>query len=331
MSATEYTALPRHRGLPLIIRAPWSLFLGTMFALTAVTSILTLGWLMDLMRARAFRTAGLPFERPTWIMGRRGEGGWLNRLLGGLAGNIRRGLHAALCLFIATFPVTVFWMVAWWAGWENSFNKGYEQSFIGPFVGFAGIAVFVVSMVYIPLALAHQAVAARPFAFFDLRRVRSAAAHAGWRYVFWAFSTVFFALPIFASRGLPVFGEGIFPGLADMTPEQAAGVRNAIALATAGYIFVSLVILKSWSAKIYARAVRRASRGPDNLLWQDSPLVDVGDGNERRVSRTGRGIRFAFLLAIWFGLAVLIFVGQFLHYEAHVWLSHPYVFLPWIR
>ncbi len=310
--------MPTHRKprrLGRLLSAFLSVVLGTLLSLTALSAVLLLGWLMTLMRKRAMTVLGQTVadaDQPTWMLGPKTSRG-LSRWFGGLARNARAGIQGSAALFVATFPFASFWLVAWWAGWENSFNKGYEQAFVGPMAGMIGIAVFAVIMVYLPIALAHQAVERRAFALLELRQVTRIVSRTGWGYVMWAAVTLLFALPIFASRGLPAFGEGIYPPLANMTPEQVAQIRGMIDLMTALYIFVSSVILKRWSAGIYARALLRLGQPRSGLF-----------------RRFGKGIRFACLFSIWVGLAVLIFVGQFLNHDWHIWLTHPYVFLPWV-
>jgi multisubunit Na+/H+ antiporter MnhB subunit len=284
---------------------------------------------MELMRGRALRIAGISGAEPArWVLGPKGSGA-IVRLFGGLATNIRAGFGAVLSLAIATFPFAVFWLVAWWAGWENSFNKGYEQAFVGPLVGLSGIAVFALTMIYLPLALAHQAVERRAFALFELRRVRSAAAHAGWRYTIWGLTVLIFALPVFAARGLPVFAEGIAPQFAEMTSEEIAALRARIDLATAAYVFVAATLLRVWSAGIYARAVLRAQSGPEADLWKNTALSYTRIGSAGRPWAVSRWMHIVLLFMIWTSVAVLVFVGQFLNHEWHIWLTHPFVFLPW--
>ncbi|MEZ5779373.1 MAG: hypothetical protein R3E44_13515 [Paracoccaceae bacterium] len=331
MVANRPSALGRALTLP--VRALLSFVVGTLLCLTPVTSVLVLGWLTTVMRRRAFIVSGLAVpdnDQPRWMFGPRGQG-WVVRSLGGLGTNIRSGFGAAFSLLLATFPFSVFWLVAWWAGWENSFNKGYEQAFVGPSVGLAGIAVFAAIMIYLPMGLAHQAVENRALSFFEHRQVRSAVRHAGWTHVGWAFTTLVLALPFFASRGLPAFAEGIYPPIADMTAEKAVELRGALDLAIAAYVFVTLLFLRSWLARIYANAVLRACRGKDADVWRMSPLVPrFGDVTVWRPAGAARLVRLLALLALWTALAVLVFVGQFLNHEWHVWLTHPYVFLPWI-
>jgi len=332
--ATEQASSRSSGRISRLLSVLRTFFIGLLLCLTPPTSIIVLGWLQGDMRRTAYRRAGPPLapdDRLGWLLGVRGSGR-ISRLLGGLAQNIRSGLNLAVCLLLATFPFTSFWLAAWWAGWENSFNKGYEQAFVGPLLGLGGVAIFVMIMIYLPMAIAHQAVERRPFAFFEFRHVRSAVAYSGWRYVFLGATTLFFALPIFASRGLPTFGEGIFPGLADMDTGQVAQLRQFIDLSTAGYLFVSLVILRRWSARIYTDAVIWAAKGVDADIWRISALANsltLTSSKSGRPWRFFRLVRFLILAAIWTGFAFLIYVGQFLHHSWHVWLTHPFTFLPW--
>jgi hypothetical protein len=306
-----------------------TLILGPILCLTAVTSILVLGWQTTVMHNRIVHFAGVDRVSSGWVMGPRAQGAVV-RLLGGLSRNIRLGLGAAVCLGIATFPFAVFWMVSWWAGWENSFNKGYEQAFVGPLLGFSGIAVFALVMVYLPMGLAHQAAENRAFALFEFGRVRSAVACAGWRYTLWTIAALILALPLFAARGLPVFAEEIIPGFADMTGPEIKELSMQISLGVAIYVFFSTTFLRSWSASIYARAALRACRGRDATLWADS-VIDASPVRPtgRRPWALARVLYLMVMLLAWAGIAVLIFVGQFLNHDWHMWLTHPFVLLPW--
>ena len=284
-----------------------TIVLGTLLSLTALSSVILLGWLMTLMRRRALVVAGnvrTVHDEPRWLFGSV-DTTWLKRFAGGLGRNIACGIAAMTRLAIATFPFTVFWLVSWWAGWENSFNKGYEQAFIGPLVGLAGITVFVVVMIYLPMALVHQAVEQRAFSFFELRRIGSVVAHTGPAYILWSGTTVILAVPFFLSRALPAFGEQLYPGLADLSADEVAGLATFIKLLVAIYLFVTLVILKRWSAGIYTRAVQRASTSADAAIWQGSALVEgTRYSNGKAPWRVARLARFSVLCAIWAGLAV---------------------------
>ena len=161
--------MPREGGLiGRFLHAVFSFLVGTALCLTPVTSLVVLGWLMRRMRMVALRRAGMAGARPGWILGGPDASG-LGRILGGLAANIRDGVMAAVALAVATAPFSVIWLLSWWAGWENSFSKGYEQAFVGPALGLFGVAVFSSVMIWLPMALAHQAVENRAFALFEFR------------------------------------------------------------------------------------------------------------------------------------------------------------------
>ncbi|MGR3512391.1 MAG: hypothetical protein ACU0GG_06460 [Paracoccaceae bacterium] len=302
-----------------------TLVFGALLCLSAPTSVLALGWLMRRMRYVALRRAGLAATAPGWIVG---EGLGLTRWVSGLAANIRDGVMAAFSLALATAPFTVVWLLSWWAGWENSFSKGYEQAFVGPLLGLIGVAVFCGVMIWLPMALAHQAVENQTLALFEWRRVRSAVRHSGWGYVMLALATVVLALPLFAGRGLVTFASGLLPGFEEMTAEQTLQLADGINLALATYAFLTLVVLRSWSARLYATSVARALAGPDAALWASSPLA-LGRTGGTRSWRLTHWVRGLLLALLWFGLAAQIFVGQFLNHDWHLWVTHPFLLLPW--
>lgn len=323
MSDAAFPARPR--ALTRVVRTLWAFVLGTLAACTAPTALLLLGWLQQRMDFVVRRAAGLPAARPGWIMGATGTRG-LVRLFGGLGGNIRAGVLAFLSLGLASLPFSAIWLLSWWAGWENSFSKGYEQAFVGPFLALSGIALFAILMVFIPLGLAHHAVEARPLALFELRRVRAVYRETGWGYVLLSLATVVMALPVFAGRGLITFADSLIPGLSDMTPDEIANMVAAITLLKAAYTVLALMFLRSWLARIYARAACRAvHRHPQ--LWAGTVLSAVPVEQKPRW-RGPRWLRTAALLVIWSGLAAQIFVAQFLNYTWWVWLTHPFWLLP---
>jgi len=307
----------------------WSVVIGSVLALTAPTSLILLGWLMRQTRDAACKRAGFETHPTGWIMGLSG-GGVLQRILGGLAANIREGFLAATSLLLATAPFAAAWLLSWWAGWENSFSKGYEQAFVGPALGISGILIFALTMIYLPMALAHQAVEARAFALFEYRRVKNAVRHSGWAYVWLAAATVFLALPIFGSRMLIVFSEAIYPGIADLPPDQITDLQSAILLARGAYVLVTLTFLRRWIGRIYADAVMRACQGSDSHLWTNSALAPTASRNPYRGYFIGRTVRFSLLFALWISFAFMLYFSQFMNHSWLSWVTQPYIFLPWV-
>ena len=291
--------------------------------MTPVTAVLVLGWLMRRMRWQAGVQGA---ARPTWVLGARGSR-WLGRLAGGLARNVREGVLAGLSLFLATMPFAVIWLLSWWAGWENSFSKGYEQAWVGPSLGMTGVLVFCLTMIWLPMALAHQAVENRALALFEWRKVRSVVRHTRWDYMLFAIASVVLALPLFGHRALVVFASDLIPGFDSMTFEEVGSIAAGINVAVAGYVFVSLVILRGWSARIYARAVARALAGPEAELWENTQLKAAPLGG--RSWKLTHLVRACLLAFIWLSLTVQIFVGQFMNHDWHLWVTHPFTLLPW--
>ena len=206
---------------------------------------------------------------------------------------------------------------------------------MGPTVGLIGVFVALNVLIYVPMALAHQAVERRWRAFFQVRRVLALVDFSGWRYVALAVATAIAGLPIFAAQGLPVFIENIIPGFETFTAEQIAKVAGQFRLLTAIYVFLALVILRWMAARIYAHAVVQAV--PRNrTLWANSHAAAMVQGTAvptqpRKLVRLNRFVRVVLLWIINFGLVAQIFVAQFLNYQWWNWISHPFWLLPWTR
>lgn len=309
------------------------LLIGGIFCLTPVTAIIVLGWLVRDMRRTVLKRLSIISQHPdgvteldrshppSWFLDLRGNG-FFRRTLGGLFENAKTGLATLPALFLATLPFTAAWAASWWAGWENSFNKGYEQSWVGPTLGLLGTAIGLWIMAHLPLAIVHMAVERHATAIFEIRRIRGLVAAAGIRYILLSAFFVFFALPLFAIRGLPVFGENIVPGLADMTAKEVEGLVALIAFAKAVYIFFALRMFRRLSARVYAYAVLRSSSAEE--------IYVTGGGHPKRFGTMFRSMQLVLLAVIWFGLVAQIFVGQFLNQNWWIWFNHPWVVLPWM-
>ena len=302
-----------------LVRAIKNTILGTLLCLTPITAIIVLGWMVHYVRTVALRRIENPDQagqtiRPAWLFGPPGQG-ILTRLFGALIDNIWSGVATTVGLALVTLPFTALWIGSWWAGWENSFNKGYEQSWVGPTFGLTGTLVGILVLMHLPMALVHHAVDGRIVAFFEIRKIRSLVAWAGFRYVLFSAMTVFLALPLLGMRSLPVFAENIIPGLEDFGPEQIEALKGQIALAKAAYIFISLGIIRYLSARIYVFANRRSS--------------DLSGSRRKKPWIGFRFIQFLMLAAIWFGLIAQIYIGQFMNHSWWIWINHPYLVLPW--
>jgi len=324
------TAIPRpafHKGrLSRLGSLVLNSVIGGVLTTFPVTALVVLGWLTRRMGHTARSRFGAAEELPGWVLGPH-ETGRIVRALGGLGANIRSGVMTLTALLAWTLPFTALWLGAWWAGWENSFNKGYEQAFVGPSVFFLGTFISMLILPALPVMLAHLATEDRLAAAFDLRRMRSVIAQAGWRIPALAALTLLLSLPFFAARGLMTTAPSFAPQIEDMTPDQIADLKGQIALALAAWAFVSLWLLRDLAARIYAGAAPRAA-GLKPGLWDGTHAADAA-GPARPTSRILTALWYLIAMALAFGLSFQSLASQFLDHAYWRWILHPFLTLPW--
>jgi Protein of unknown function (DUF4013) len=299
---------------------------GTVLTTLPVVSLLSLGWLTRRMGFATRTRFGAAEEAPGWLLGPR-ETGRTARSLGGLGANIRAGLISLAALLVWTLPFTLLWLGAWWAGWENSFNKGYEQAFVGPSVYLFGTLISALLLPALPLMLAHLATEDRLSAAFELRRLRSVIAQSGWRVPALGALTLVLGIPFVALRGLITTATDGAPWVQDMTADQIAGLRGQIALAMAAWAFLSLWLLRSLAARIYARAAPRAA-GLKPGIWDGTAASEAAEP-ATPASRLMTALWYLLAMGFAFGLGTQILVAQFLDHAWWRWTFHPFLTLPW--
>ena len=303
-----------------------NLAVGTLLCTGPVTAVIALGWLTRRQGHLARDRFGSVEEAPGWLLGPR-ERGRIARSLGGLAANIRTGLMALIALLAWTLPFTLLWLGAWWAGWENSFNKGYEQAIVGPATFLTGVFFAALILPALPLLLAHLAAEDRLSAAFELRRLRSLIAQAGWRIPALMAVTTLAALPFAGARGLITTATDWAPWIQDLAPDEAAALQGQITLALAALAFFAAWLLRSLAARAYASAAPRAA-GLKPGLWDGSQAAEAACPAQAR-SRLMTAIWYGMAMAINLGLSFLILAGQFLDHAWWRWLFHPALNLPW--
>jgi len=305
--------------------------IGTLLCTGPVTAVIALGWIVRRSGHLARDRFGAAEEGPGWLMGpREWQGrpsGRMTRALGGLGANIRAGLMALTALLVWTLPFTALWLGAWWAGWENSFNKGYEQAFVGPSVYFLGVFGAALIVPALPLMVAHLATEDRLSAAFELRRLRSVLAQAGWRVAALGVLTAAFALPFAAARGLITTATDWAPQMETMSPDRLAQVQGWITLALASLAFLTVWLTRSLAARVYARAAARAA-GLKPGLWDGAQAAEGAQPATTR-SRALTGLWYGIAMAATLALSFLILAGQFLDYAWWRWIFHPILTLPW--
>lgn len=304
---------------------------GTLLCAGPVTAVIALGWLTRRQGHLARDRFGAAEEGPGWLLGPREANGRptgrFARALGGLAANIRAGLMALTALLAWTLPFSLLWLGAWWAGWENSFNKGYEQAFVGPSVFLLGAVLAALILPALPLMLAHLAAEDRLSAAFELRRLRSLVAQAGWRVPALMLLTALLALPFAGARGIITTATDWAPWVEDLPPDRLAALQGQVTLGLAALAFFGTWLLRSLATRSYVTAAPRAA-GLKPGLW---------DGSQAAEAATPARARSRLLTTLWYGTAMafslalsfLILAGQFLDHAWWRWLFHPALSLPW--
>jgi hypothetical protein len=305
--------------------------LGTLLCTGPVTAVIALGWLMRRSGHLARDRFGTVAEAPGWLLGPREAGGrpsgLIQRALGGLGANIRSGAMALTALLAWTLPFSLLWLGAWWAGWENSFNKGYEQAFVGPSVFLFGAVLAALIFPALPLMLSHLAAEDRLSAAFDLRRLRSVIAQAGWRVPALSLIAALFALPFAAARGLITTATEWAPWIPDLSPDDLAALQGQITLGLAALAFLTVWAHRALATRIYAGAAARAA-GVRPGLWDGTEAAE-GAMPAQPASRFWTGLCYGVAMAATLGLAFLILAGQFLDHAWWRWIFHPALTLPW--
>jgi hypothetical protein len=321
------------------------------------------GWVVRLMRRMTlrgwWRRAGAPGtfeafagEHASWPRWFRDEPGVASRrFLGGLRHNLRTGAGVMAATWLATMPACLLWAVGWYAGWDNSFHKGYEQWANGMSLVWLGIALFIASMLYVPLAQARLAATGEWHRFFEVRLVTRLAFSRPRSMVALAVLYTAASAPITVLRIAPAFFA-----------QQRVGdplTRQQVVLGLdAYYLFVSLVVLvpaylalRVIAARIYASAIAdgvRAGRVAESELapFEREQLGRLGllavvpaapaSAIRRRLASVGASTLSAasacVLVMIWFSFTAQVFVLEFFHFHGGWgWLNQPLVHLPWIR
>ena len=350
-----------------------SLSIGTLCSQSWALSIVVLGWTYRLMRLSALRylwrrsgdndsaegfsqfvasthKLALPVVAPNWFRSElRCLDSTRNSLLrtwfGAFGTNLRIGIQAMLTTWSLTLPAGVLWWYGWWSGWNNSFYKGYELAELGPVTSLSGVALFVVAMLYVPLAQARQAVTGEWRAFYQVGLIARMVACCAFRCLLlaliysalWSILTIFIIAPAFFPQISPIF-EGL-------SVEEARGVLRYYFLGLGAGGFISLLIVRLLAARVYAAAlIKLNGRGrlADGDLFDEErhTLRALGflQASEpspavwfpfRAFARLGTLLFVALSVFVWLGVSFEIHVGEFFNYHPfRGFINQPLVQLP---
>ena len=364
---------------PLVV---WQFLVGVVLCQTLLGAVVVVGWTTRLMQRQILlawwkksplRNQGTDFSEfaasltgtcaqralPNWCLAEPAPGSpslavgrvrraW-NIAIGSLCLNFRQGVAAALSILVFSLPATSLWLYSWVLGWNISFFKLYEQAELGAALGLFGIALFVLVMLYVPLAHARQAVTGQWRSFFDLR----ANGLLAWRHPLEMLPVaLIFALAsgaVMLARIAPYYiGSG--ESFATMSVEQLRNWLENYYLFTGGLLLPAYVLAWLAVAKAYARAAvqeyvadpvtcplgdaeREALAGLKYEAEHDStPAHRLHRGTSWTLNQAATVAAFGLTSLAWFGVAAQVYIAQFFNYlPGAAWLNHPLVLLPWIK
>jgi hypothetical protein len=259
--------------------------------------------------------------------------------------NFKIGVQGLFCTYLVTGLPCLLMYFSWKFGWLNSFHKGYEEAALGALMGLAGIALFCLVMIYVPMAQVHQAATGRPSAFFDFRFIGKLVRARLTAYLGLALLLGLASLVLEITRVVAV--DDYFPGNNAETDALGYAFFHEYLSWVAVYLFVSLLLLRGLAAALYRSAVLKVLRRGwvrydeldpvlagwlDRLEMRPTPAPS-GAGLLKAARMTGgwgyRRVLFVVLFFVWFAFCARFYVGHFLH--ANDWkgfLVHPLIQLP---
>ncbi len=368
--------------------AGWKFLVGVVLCQTPFTAVLVVGWTYRLMQRAALRSwwksaktdedfqafadaheATLGHRTyPNWIVAQNPmtsmPGRWVRQetvfgklwclpwaLTASLLENARVGVAGMVNTWVLTLLPAILWVFGWYAGWDNSFNKGYEQYSVGIVISLIGIALFVVVMLYVPMAQARQAVTGRWRSFYEFGKIRALIRRRRVACLLLAGCYSVASVPVAILIVFPLFIEQVRPATSEMTDLELLKFLNTYFLWTGVVGFTAFVALRVLAARLYAGAVLGAVRAGEVSVHDLSEIeaatlerLGLGESEDRAprhvaievVRKASRPIVRAPLVAatlvVWFTFVSQIYVREFLNYHpVRGWMNQPLVQLPWFR
>jgi hypothetical protein len=343
-----------------LLRFCWRWFLGAFLCATPPGSVVALGWALRRSHAAThgiWGTGVTPTAPTRWVfadhvrpaLGRaRNTPGGIRRraraagaaLFGSLGRNFALGFSSILVVWTVTLPGCVLWLFAWYDGWNNSFTKGYENAEVGPLTALGGTALFIMAMMYVPMAQARHAATGDWRAFYRFRVVWRLMRASRLRYLLLAAFYAASALPVMVMKTAPFIFTQIDNAREDLGAAEARELLDGYFFKTCLAVFPIFVALRVVGGRVYAKAADRAVRSgalaPEELHPTERDALGSLAPDER--TRARRGDMFVTvvwvgaLVAVWFVFVAQIFISEFLNYHPGVgWLNQPTAQLPWFR
>jgi hypothetical protein len=211
----------------------------------------------------------------------------------------------------------------------------------GPLTGWAGVALFVAAMVYVPMAQVHQAVTGDFRAFFEFGFVwRLIRARPG-SYVFFAVMFLDFAVVVEILKTLPTGFDDHLPLFSSASDVELLWLFRGYYLGCSLFLVLSLLVTRLIVLHVYADAVlevlrrspaARAELHPRLAGWLDRlelPTPVSRPARRRWYRLPAQAALFVVLLAVWFAFVAKVYVGEFFNYHPGVgFVNHPLIQVP---
>ena len=268
--------------------------------------------------------------------------GWLN---------FRVGLEGILITWVLTLFPCIMWAYAWYTGWHISFTKMYEESATGASLGFLGLLLFTVIMLYLPIAQARHAFTGDWRSFFAWRFVTALVWCRPLQLFLLAIGYVIANVVLTLFKALPTFLTSINPVLETLSTPEALEFLDQYFFYTGSIAFLMFLALRTIGSNIYSSALReiwcQSTLKPEAFNREEIrlfELLEVSYGSRYQKPRlvrkilgfplnlSYRGAMLTLTVLVWSVFNFLPFVSEFAnYYPVRGFLNQPLVQLPCFR
>ncbi len=263
--------------------------------------------------------------------------------------NLKLGLQAFANLSVLLMPAALFWTFSWWGGWNNSFFKGYEAFAVGPSLGLSGIGLFILAMIYVPMAQARHAMSGEWRRFWDIAFIRKILAERPIAVLLLALLIAVMNIPVIIMKTLPFQFSEMIDGYASMSNQEVFDWSQGYFFWCGLYILLAWFVIKNLIMRIYCTAVLRL------LLKKQISMSDLSqveqealtamhvedlekhqEASWKKVARMPlRAVCCVLIIMVWFGFAAQIYIAQFLKYDGDGygkgWVNQSLLQVPWFN
>ena len=265
--------------------------------------------------------------------------------------NFRVGLGGILTTWVLTLFPCVISAIAWYTGWHISFTKMYEESATGASLGFSGLLLLTVIMLYLPTAQARHAFTGDWHSFFDWRFVTALLWRRPLQLFLLAIGYVIVNIVLTIFKALPTFLTTMNPALESLSAIEALEFLDQYYFYTGGIAFLLFLALRTIGGNIYSGAVleiwRQSALKPEAFNKEEIrlfELLEISYGDRYQKPKLGRkiwgiplnvsyrGVILTLTVLVWSIFNFIPFVSEFAnYYPVRGFLNQPLVQLPCFR